>query len=268
MKNIPQHKSSILVVLGIFFISTLQVFAQRAIPPKPKLETAVYDEASMFSGSEAQRLEQKLIRYADTTSTQIVIATINSLQGENIGLYAAEWAHEWGIGQKKEDNGVFILVAKNDRKIWIATGYGVEEKLTDFVSKTIIDQIITPEFKKGSFYVGLDKGTTAIFQVLDGTFKGARKTKDKKDVPIGQLVLLLIFFIIIIKAFSKSNHGNDGRGNRGNRSRRGSLLDAIILSNMGRGSYGGGSFGGGSSGGFGGGFGGGGFGGGGAGGSW
>ncbi len=241
--------------------------AQRKIPVKPQLQTAVYDEAQILSFSDAKRLEQKLIRYADTTSTQIVIATITSLEGENIGLYAAEWAHEWGIGQKKEDNGIFILIAKLDRKIWITTGYGVEEKLTDFTSKTIIDEIITPEFKNGRFYNGLDKGVTAIFQVLDGTFKGSQK--NKKDLPIGQLVLLLIFFIIIIKAFSKSNHGNDGRGNRGNRSRGGSLLDVIILSNMGRGGYSGGSFGGGSSGGgFGGGFGGGGFGGGGAGGSW
>ncbi|MBQ0734523.1 TPM domain-containing protein [Aquimarina celericrescens] len=268
MKNVQQFIVSSFFVLGIFFIATHQGLAQRAIPPKPTLETAVYDEAKMLSGSEAEQLEKKLIQYADTTSTQIVVATINSLQGENIGLYAAEWAHEWGIGQKKEDNGVFILVSQMDRKIWIATGYGVEEKLTDFTSKTIIDQIITPEFKKGKFYTGLDEGITAIFQVLDGTFKGAKKKKSRKDFPIGQLALLLIFFIIIVKAFSKSNHGNGGKGNRGNRSRGGSLLDAIILSNMGRGSYGGGSFGGGSSGGFGGGFGGGGFGGGGAGGSW
>ncbi len=243
------------------------MYAQRDIPAKPKEQTSVYDGASMLSGSEAKRLEQKLVRYADTTSTQIVVATINSLKGENIGLYAAEWAHKWGVGQEKEDNGVFILVAKNDRKIWIATGYGVEEKLTDFVSKTIVDQIITPEFKQGRFYNGLDKGTNAIFEVLQGTFKGSRKST-KRDIPIGQIIFLVIFFIIILKAFSKSNHGNNGRGNRGRRSGTGSLLDVIILSNMGRGSYGGGSFGGGSSGGFGGGFGGGGFGGGGAGGSW
>ncbi|GAA4275797.1 TPM domain-containing protein [Aquimarina mytili] len=259
------------LLLTVFALSINTIYAQRKIPPKPRSQTSVYDEAKILSAAEATRLEQKLVRYSDTTSTQIVIATINSLQGENIGLYAAEWLSDWGIGQEKEDNGVLILIAKNDRKIWITTGYGVEEKLTDFNSKTIVDQIITPEFKKGNFYSGLDKGTTAIFQVLDGTFKGARKKK--KDIPIGQLVLLLIFFIIIIKAFSKSNHGNDGRGNRGNRSRGGSLLDVIILSNMGRGSYGGGSFGGGSSGGFGsggfgGGFGGGMGGGGGAGGSW
>lgn len=257
--------------LTLFLVLAISLFcniinAQRAIPPKPKLRTSVYDEAKMLAPSQAKSLEEKLIRYSDTTSTQVVIATILSLQGEYIGLYAAEWAHQWGIGQAKEDNGVFILVAKNDRKIWIATGYGVEEKLTDFNSKTIIDEIITPAFKQRNYYQGLDQGTTAIFEVLNGTFKGSRKKNN--DIPIGQLFLLLIFFIIIIKAFSKSNHGNNGRGNRGNRSRSGSLLDAIILSNMGRGSYGGGSFGGGSSGGFGGGFGGGGFGGGGAGGSW
>ncbi|MCK8521402.1 TPM domain-containing protein [Aquimarina sp. D1M17] len=267
MKTVQQFIGSHVLLLTILIATGTSLWGQRAIPAKPKFQTAVYDEATMLSPSQAKRLEQKLVRYSDTTSTQIVVATINSLQGENIGLYAAEWAHEWGIGQEKEDNGVFILVAKNDRKIWIATGYGVEEKLTDFMSKTIVDQIITPEFKKGNFYGGLDKGTTAIFEVLDGTFKGSRKGSGNK-ISIGQIIFLVIIFIIILKAISKSNRGNDGRGNRGRRSGSGSLLDVIILSNMGRGSFGGGSSGGFGGGGFGGGFGGGGFGGGGAGGSW
>ncbi len=261
---IVNKKNIVFLLLGVcVYICTLpQILAQREIPSKPSFQTSVYDEAGMLSKSEAKRLEDKLVRYADTTSTQIVIATIASLQGENIGLYAAEWAHNWGIGQKKEDNGVLILVAKNDRKIWITTGYGVEEKLTDYTTKTIIDQIISPEFKAGNFYAGLDKGTTAIFQVLAGTFKGARKSST--GIPIDQLFTILIFIIIIIAAFSKSNR--NGRGNGGNRSMGGSLLDVIILSNMGRGGFGGGGSSGG--GGFGGGFGGGGFGGGGAGGSW
>ncbi|WP_108868839.1 TPM domain-containing protein [Aquimarina aquimarini] len=267
MKSTLQKITYTFLLLGIFATSLHSAYCQREIPSKPKLQSAVYDEATLLSASQAKQLEEKLIRYADTTSTQIVIATIQSLQGEDIALYATEWAHQWGIGQGKEDNGVFILVAKNDRKIWIATGYGVEEKLTDFTSKTIIDQIITPEFKKGNFYKGFDRGTTAIFEVLNGTFKGTRK--EKKDTPIIEFIILLIFFIIIIKAFSKNNRGNNGKGNGGNRSRGSSLLDIIILSNMGRGGFGGGGFGGGSSsGGFGGGFGGGGFGGGGAGGSW
>lgn len=257
------------IFIGLSLVSITMgtgVHAQSTIPPKPKTETSVYDQADMLSDVEEKALEQKLIRYSDTTSTQIVVATIKSLQGEYIGLYAAEWAQEWGIGQKKEDNGIFVLVARDDRKIFIAPGYGVEDKLTDFTTKTIIDQIITPEFKNGNYYRGLDKGSTAIFEVLNGTFKGSRK-RDTPDFPIGQAVMLLIVFVIIFISMTKGNKGGKG-GNRGNRS-GGSLLDVIILSNMGRGGFGsgsgGGSFGGG---GFGGGFGGGGFGGGGAGGSW
>lgn len=260
-------KRSIFPVIFLLSIFSFEVYAQREIPPKPSKQTSVYDSAQMLSVSQAKRLEQKLIKYADTTSTQIVVATILSLQGENIGLYAAEWADEWDIGQENEDNGVFILVAKNDRKIFIATGYGVEEKLTDATTKTIIDRIITPRFKQGNFYAGLDQGTTAIFQVLDGTFKGSRKKN--KDIPIGSIFFLIIFLIILVRAITKNNgRGGKGGGHRGNQSMGDSLLDVIILSNMGRGGFGGGGFGGGSSGGFGGGFGGGGFGGGGAGGSW
>jgi len=233
MNIFKQFTASILGVLSIFLLSIQPGYSQRAIPPTPKVQTSVYDEANMLADVQKSRLEQKLIRYSDTTSTQIVVATINSLQGENIGLYAAEWAHEWGIGQKNEDNGILILVSKNDRKIWITTGYGVEEKLTDFTSKSIIDQIITPQFKKGDFYGGLDKGTTAIFEVLNGTYQGSRK-KDN-GIPIGQLAMMLIFIIIMIKVFSRNNRGNHGGGNRGNRSGSGSLLDVIILSNMGRG---------------------------------
>ncbi len=255
--------STFFLIFGLFIFSTNSICAQRKIPAKPNKQTSVYDKAGLLSASEAKRLEQKLIRYADTTSTQIIVAIINSLEGENITLYAAEWGHEWGIGQKKEDNGVLILVSKNDRKISIATGYGVEEKLTDFTSKTIIDQIITPQFKKGNFYRGLDNGTTAIIQTLNGTFKGSSKQRDA-ELPIGQIIFLIIIFIIIIKSFSKNNRGNNGRGNRGNRSNGSSLLDIIILSNMGRGGFGGNSSSGGfGGGGFGGGFGGGGFGGGG-----
>lgn len=259
MKSIKKHILPFILLLSLF---SVEIYAQRKIPPKPSKQTSVYDNAQMLSASQARRLEQKLIRYADTTSTQIVVATILSLQGENIGLYAAEWAHEWGIGQKNEDNGVFILVAKNDRKIFITTGYGVEEKLTDATTKTIIDRIITPRFKQGNFYGGLDQGTTAIFQVMDGTFKGSRKKN--KDIPIGSIFFLIVFLIILVRAITKNNgRGGRGDGNRGNQSMGDSLLDVIILSNMGRGGFGGGS-----SGGFGGGGFGGGFGGGGAGGSW
>ncbi|MCM4155279.1 methanol dehydrogenase [Gramella sp. AN32] len=259
------NKIFILLVLFTVF----QVNAQRDIPPIPSKQTSVYDEANMLTASEKSMLEQKLINYADTTSTQIVVVTINSLEGEYIGTYAAHWAQEWKIGQASEDNGLLILVSKADRKLWITTGYGLEEYLTDAKSKEITENIILPEFKNGSFYGGLDKGTTAIFQVLNGTFQGTRPgNAGGGGIPVKAIIFLIIFILVIISSYNKRGGGKGGRGGRGP-----SIWDAIILSSLGRGSLGGGGFGGSSGGGFGGGgfgggFGGGGFGGGGAGGSW
>lgn len=254
-----------LLALAYFlFFQVLFLSAQEDIPPIPKEQTSVYDYAHLLKPSEKERLEQKLIKYNDTTSTQIVVVTIPSLKGKDIALYATEWAHKWGIGQKGKDNGVFLLVAKNDRKVTIRTGYGVEHKLTDAYSRRIIEQVIKPEFRKGDFYRGLDLATTYIMQALNGEYKGvphSRKTQGE-GIPIGFIIFIIIIIIIIIS--NKNKGGNSG----GNLSR--SFLDTIILSNAGRsggfgGSSGGGSFGGG---GFGGGFGGGGFGGGGASGGW
>ena len=244
------------------------VSAQFTIPEIPKEQTSVYDYIDLLSANQKNSLEKKLIRYSDTTSTQIVVAIISTTKGENIGLLTPKWAQEWGIGQAKEDNGVFILLAKDDRKIWISPGYGVEDRLTAGIVGELTRNIIIPEFKRGDYYSGLDKGVDAIFQILNGEYQGERKSSTKDEFPIPFLVFFILLIVLII--IIKNRRGGSG-GNRGRRSRKIGLLEAIILSNIGRSSggfgssSGGGSFGGG---GFGGGFGGGGFSGGGAGGSW
>lgn len=278
MKYLHRH---ITICILLFCVGIVPLYAQFDIPPKPTRtqdQTSVYDYVNLLSTVEKSSLEQKLIRYSDTTSTQIVVAIISTTKGENIGLLTPRWAQEWGVGQAKEDNGVFILLAKDDRKIWISPGYGVEHKLTAGTTGELTRNYIIPEFKKGDYYAGLDKGTDAIFEVLKGTYKGSRKPHGDNAFPIGILFVLFIFFVIFIIAISKHRRGGGGGHNGGNRNNDIDLLEAIILSNMGRGSYGrrsggglfGGSSGGGSfgGGGFGGGFGGGGFSGGGAGGSW
>ena len=243
------------------------------IPEKPKFQTSVYDYINLLSKSEKTQLEGKLIRYSDTTSTQIVVAIIASTEGENINYLAANWGEKWGIGQAKEDNGVLMLLAKDDRRISIQSGKGVEALLTDFIAKRIIERIIIPEFKKGDYYSGLDKGADYIFKTLQGEFKGTRKS-NKDGFNPSFLVVIIIFIFVLLIIFSSKNGGGKG-GKRYRRSATDSILDTIILTNMGRrsggfgggwgGSSGGGSFGGG---GFGGGFGGGSFGGGGASGGW
>ncbi|MCP4883719.1 MAG: TPM domain-containing protein [Flavobacteriales bacterium] len=255
---------------------TLPLKAQDYLPEKPKIQTSVYDKAQFLSTNEAKRLEQKLINYSDTTSTQIVVVTINSLEGNEIAMYGTELAHKWGIGQKDKDNGILLLVSKDDRKISIRNGYGVEYLLTDALSRRIIENIITPAFKQGNYYQGLDEGTDAIMQIMNGEYKAEQRSQGPKGK--FPAFLIVIIFIVIMMILSRRNRGGGGK-NGGRRSGGFSLLDAIILSNAGRGGFGrrggfgsggfGGSSGGGfGGGGFGGGFGGGGFGGGGASGGW
>jgi len=246
------------------FISNV-IFAQFEIPPKPSFQTSVYDYANILSASEKAQLEEKLIRYSDSTTTQIVVITIESLKGEDVSQLATKWGQTWGIGGTKEDdNGVVILLAKNEKKIAINPGYGLEDRLTAGIGGTIIRNIIIPEFKAGSFYNGLDKGTDAIIDVFKGKFKGERKQSKGKDFPFLPFIVIVVIVLILL---SRNKRG--GGGNSGNSGGGPSLLDAIILSNLGRSSGGFGGFGGGSSGGgFGGGFGGGGFSGGGSSGGW
>lgn len=253
----------------IAFLFVQVAFGQFTIPDKPTLETSVYDYANILSAAQKAALENKLIKYSDSTSTQIVVATVETINGEDIGILTPKWAHEWGIGQAKEDNGVFILLALKERKIWISPGYGVEHKLTAGTTGSIVRGIIIPEFKQGDYYAGLDKGCDAIFEVLNGTYQNNQpeKSQEKSGFPIG-IIIFIIFIIIMV--FSKKNKGGGNNGGRGNTAS--DILTAILLSGAGRGGFsGGGGFGGGSSsggGGFGGGFGGGGFSGGGAGGGW
>jgi len=264
-KNTP-----IFLKLLVCFLITQISFAQFTIPEKPDFQTSVYDYANILSASEKSQLEEKLIRYSDSTTTQIVVITIESLKGEDVSLLATKWGQTWGIGgTAKDDNGVVILVAKAERKIAINPGYGLEDRLTAGIGGEIIRNIIIPEFKAGSYYNGLDKGADALFDVFKGKYKGERKQTKGKDFPILPIIIIVIVILVLI-----SRNKNSG-GNSGNSSGGPSLLDVIILSSLGRNS-GGGGFGGGSSGGgfggggggFGGGFGGGGFSGGGSSGSW
>ncbi|TGD56911.1 TPM domain-containing protein [Flavobacterium humi] len=253
--------------LSVCFLFTQLGFAQFDIPEKPKFQTSVYDYADVLNPGEEKQLEKKLIQYSDSTTTQIVVITIESLKGEDIGILTPKWGHAWGIGgTEQNDNGVIILLAKAERKIWISAGYGLEDRLTAGIGGEITRNIIIPEFKAGSYYNGLDKGTDALFDVFKGKYKGSRKKSgDGGGIPIIFFIGLFVFIIIII-AKNKNNGGNSG--NRGGGL---DLSDIIILSSLGRGGFGGGSSGGGSfggGGGFGGGFGGGGFSGGGSGGSW
>jgi uncharacterized protein len=249
----------------IFFAST--VFAQEVLK-KPNPPRLVVDEAHLLSPEQQQILEQKLDAFNDTTSNQIAVVIIPTLNDVPIEDYAVKLFREWGIGGSKHNNGVLLLIAANDHKIRIEVGYGLEGAITDVMSKDIIENDLTSNFKEGNYYRGLDEAINSLEKAAAGEYKERGTHKD--DNGGGSHILSLIIFIILILV--AVGRGRGGRGG-GMMSRRGFgswWLPGMFLGggNWGRGSGGwGGGFGGGGGGGFGG-FGGGSSGGGGASGGW
>jgi uncharacterized protein len=250
----------------LFTILVLSVSAQKL--PEPS-QTLVTDYTNTLSEDQKQALERKLVAFDDSTSTQIAVVLINSLEGHDVADYAVRLAQKWGIGRAKKDNGVILLAALGDRKATIQTGYGVEGALPDIIARQIIENQIKPSFKQGNYYEGLEAGTNAIISYTKGEYKNEnprRAVKEGGKIPFG----LIVIVIIIIFIFSRRGGGGGGRviGSRGGAD----LFWWTLMSGMGRGGRSGGGgfggFGGGGGGGGFGGFGGGGFGGGGASGDW
>lgn len=264
-----------LSILIIVLLSHFAFAGESDFPKAPNPPRLVNDFAGMMTPGEAQQLEAKLLEYEKTSSTQITIITIKNLGGYDIAQYATELGHKWGVGQKGKDNGVVILASKDDRKVNISPGYGLEGALTDIMCGRIIRNEIIPQFKTGNMYGGFDKAADAIILATKGEYKAEEDYHHgKKKVPAFVTLLFIVGIIIIVLAISKGGGGNGGGGYMSGRGygdiATGMLLGSLLGGGRHRGGgFGGGGFGGGSSGsgGFGG-FGGGGFGGGGASGSW
>lgn len=263
----------LLAKMPLFLLFFVLIFGQimaQDFPPISNPPRLVNDFTGTLSADEAARLEQKLVAYNDSTSTQIAIVLMRSTGDYEIADYAQRLGENWGIGSSK-DNGILILAAMNDRKVFIATGRGMEGSVPDALAKRIVTNLITPNFKMEAYYQGLDQATDMIFKLASGEYK-AEDVESDGDHGGAFFLLLLFIFIFVILPLIKNRKDNDNHmGGRGGGI---DLWTTIMLANMLKGgggkfgdfSSGRGSFGGGG-GGFGG-FGGGSFGGGGAGGSW
>lgn len=255
----------LLTIFSLLLVSFVS-FAQSSFDPKTLLQQKpnrlVNDYTNTLTSDQQQALENKLVAFDDSTSTQIAVVIIPTLNGEDVADFNVKLGRAWGVGGKEFSNGVVLLIAKGDRKLNIATGYGVEGALPDITAKHIIDDQIVPNFKGNDYYRGIEEGTDAIMQAVKGEYTAPEGYHKTSGTSIGKI----IFIIIIIIIFLASSNGRRGGGSF--MSRRG--FAAWTIANMlsgGGGRSSGWSGGGGSSGGFGG-FGGGSFGGGGASGSW
>lgn len=255
---------SIFTLLLLTVVSFSQDFdPEKLLSQKPNPPRLVNDYTKTLTDDQRQALENKLVAFDDSTSTQIAVVIIPSLNGNEIADFNVNLLRAWGVGGKEKNNGVILLIAKGDRKLNITTGYGLEGALPDITCKQIIDDIIVPNFKGDDFYGGIEQGTDAIIKAVKGEYSAPADYHKRNVGPSAGRIIFIIVLIIIFLILSNRRSGGGGSF----MSRRGYTAWTIgnILSNIGSSGGGGGWSGGG--GGFGG-FGGGSSGGGGASGSW
>jgi len=237
---------------------------EKVVPPKPNPPRLVNDYTNTLTQEQKDHLENKLVAYDDSTSNQVAVVIISSTNDYPIEDVALNILRTWGVGgQKEKSNGIVLLVAKEDRKIRIEVGYGLEGAIPDITAKSIIDNEIKPNFKEENYYRGLDEATDAIIKAAAGEYKAPQGYGKSKTPGAGKIFFTVLLVFILLSIFGRNNRGGGYASRRGY---RGWLGPTMWGSGWGSGG-GGGGWSGGGGGGFGG-FGGGSGGGGGASGSW
>jgi uncharacterized protein len=194
---------SLFCCLGLFLLGNQAVALE--VPP---LTARVNDTAAMFSPQAVSQAETVLKQFENTDSTQIVVLTVPSLDGDLLEDYSMRVVEAWKIGQKGLDNGALLLITRDDRRLRIEVGYGLEGSLTDLTAGRIIGQIIVPQFKSGDFDAGLVDGVQAMIQAVRGEFTAseAPSAKQQGEDPAGLIFLMIFVFSFIAKVL----HGKKG----------------------------------------------------------
>lgn len=204
-----RYRSGLFLVLAFFMFCAAQgVQAQKEIPEL--WGQHVHDEAKVLSPQTIENLEQQLKLFEDSTSNQIAILIVSSLDGEIIEQYGLRVSEKWKLGQKDKDNGVLLLISINDRKMRIEVGQGLEGPLPDAICNRIIRNEMAPSFRRGDYDSGVNAAIAAIMLAIKGEYKA-------DDAPIGNrgkgsmpITLILILIIILIRIFGSNRRGGSG----------------------------------------------------------
>jgi uncharacterized protein len=193
-KSHLRRVGSILVVVLLVLAGAVNATALEV----PRLKGHVNDYAAMLGTASIRQLEAVLTEVEQKESTQIVVLTVLSLQGDSLEDFSMRVAEVWKVGQQKLDNGAILLIAKNDRKIRIEVGYGLEGRLTDLLTGRIIRNVIAPHFKSGQFDQGITAGVAAMIDAVRGEYSVTDAPRQpqqaQKGVPI--IALFALFFLI------------------------------------------------------------------------
>lgn len=195
-----------LLIIPLLFFFNIIGYGQLGIPDHGGVW--VHDEANVLAPSTKALLESVLKADRDSTSNQIAVLIVTSLQGESLEDYSLRVSEKWRLGQESKDNGVLLLIAINDREIRIETGYGLEGVLTDALSSRINRNEIAPYFRQANYDEGVKAGVMAIIQAIKGEYKNDEppvRRKSKRS-PISTILIIIVILIIA------SRRGRGGRG--------------------------------------------------------
>ena len=211
MKAITTKWPVLLCSVYLFFYCSLSAVAA---PNFPQLTGRVIDNANLLNEQEKNILSGKYAQLEDATTAQLVLVTINSLDGYEIADYGYQLGRHWGIGQKDINNGLLIIISKHDRKMRIEVGYGLEGVVTDAIAHNIIHQVMRPEFKKGHFFEGINQASDLLIKAVNDEPLPQRIVKRKKSSSNDSFIMPLIFIAFflsgIIRHFITSISGRLG----------------------------------------------------------
>lgn len=231
-------------LLSLFFMLLLRAGAQD-FPATPN--RLVNDYTSTLNSTQVQELERKLLAFEDSTSIQIAVVVMNTTGDYDIADYAVRLAQKWGVGNKKYNNGILLLVALGDRAVTIQTGYGIEGTVPDAIAYRIIENEIKPAFRQRDYYTGIDRATNALISYTKGEYKSDPSDRTQGQ-PSGGGILKIIIFVVIVIIVLVARKGGGGGGNGGGRVIGGRGANDLIWWTLLNGMLGGGGGRGGSSG--------------------
>lgn len=201
LKSSIFHVIRLKLIIGLFFICFQNTNAQAEYPVLTEIAT---DNAKLFSESETLQLQQKLTTYETETTHQIVVLTIDNLGNDTVENYAYQVFNRNELGQKAKDNGLLILIAKNDRKFRIEVGKGLEPIITDAFASRIIRATMTPKFKEGFFYEGVDLATSEIIKLIDDPKyrdEFNHLIEEEGKIPLWVKILIGLFLTLFLSIF-------------------------------------------------------------------
>jgi uncharacterized protein len=177
-----------------------------------KLDRRVNDWGRALDAGAAATIEAKLADFERASSTQIVVAIVPSLDGQDVDDLANRLYERWGIGQKDNNNGVLLLVALADRKARIEVGYGLEHRLTDALSRRILEERLFPAFREKAYARGIASTCDGIIEATQGAYQ-ARPSKRGTPIPVPLLIFLILVVLIVLSAL-RTGTGIGGKGGR------------------------------------------------------